>query len=74
MSEISIKIPDSLHQRVKELAAKDSLPVEEFLASAIAELLTEEYFEKRARIGDRQKFEAAMKKVRNVEPLEYDRP
>jgi hypothetical protein len=43
------------------------------LAEKISALMTEEYLEKRARRGSREKFERAMAKVAKVEPEEYDR-
>lgn len=49
----------------------------QFIALAVAEkmsaLLTVEYLEERAARGSREKFEAVLAKVRDVEPLAHDK-
>lgn len=77
MSAISVRLPESLHEAVKELAKRDNISINQFIALALAEkisaLMTEEYLEERAQKGSRAKFEAALSKVSNVEPDEQDR-
>jgi len=77
MSTIRLRLPDSLHEQVRELAEKERVPINQLITMALAEkisaLMTEEYLEKRAKRGDREKFERAMAKVAKVEPEEYDR-
>jgi hypothetical protein len=76
MSTVSLRIPDSLHRRVRELAQKDKISINQFIATALAEkisaLMAEEYLEERARRGSRRKFERALSKVRDVPPGDYD--
>jgi hypothetical protein len=43
------------------------------LAEKVSALMTEEYLGKRAKRGDKQKFEKAMAKVADREPEEHDR-
>lgn len=56
MSMLSLRLPESLHRMVREVAAKDSISIDQFIATAVAEkmsaLLTEEYLEQRARRAD----------------------
>lgn len=77
MSTLSIRLPESLHKRVRELAKKEGVSMNQFIALAVAEkmsaLLTVEYLEERAKRGSREKFEAVLAKVPDVEPKEYDR-
>ena len=77
MSTISLRLPDSLHETARELAKKDHVSINQFIATAVAEkisaLITGEYLEERAERGSRKKFEKAMSKVQDVEPDEYDR-
>ncbi len=77
MSTISLRLPDSLHQQVRELAEKESVSINQLITLALTEkvsaLLTEEYIAKRAERGSRDKFEAAMAKVAETDPEEYDR-
>jgi hypothetical protein len=76
MSTLSLRIPDSLHERVREIAKRENISINQFVSSAVAEklsaLLTEEYLEERARRGSRKKFKKALSKVRDVEPEEQD--
>ena len=76
MSTISLRLPDSLHARVRELALRENVSINQLITLALAEklsaLATESYLEERARRGDREKFLAAMAKVADVEPEEYD--
>ena len=77
MSTLSLRLPDSLHRTVRELAARDHISINQFVATALAEkasaLLAEEYLEERARRGSREKFDRVLAKVRDVEPDEEDR-
>jgi len=77
MSTISLRLPESLHKRVRELAAQENISINQFISTALAEklsaLLTVEYLEKRARRGRRRDFDKVMAKVRDVEPDEEDR-
>jgi hypothetical protein len=77
MSTISLRLPESLHNRVRELAKKEGVSINQLINSALTEkisaILTEQYLEKRAAKGDRKKFEAALSKVKNKEPEEKDR-
>ena len=77
MSTISLRLPDSLHERVRELAKKESISINQLVTLALAEkisaLMTEEYLGKRAKRGDRKKFVRALAKVADVEPEEQDK-
>ncbi len=77
MSALSLRLPDSLHKQIRILAQREGISINQFIASAAAEkmtaLLTEEYIEKRAKRASREKFQAVLNKVPDVEPEEYDR-
>ena len=77
MSTISLRLPNYLHDTLRELAREEQVSINQLIILAIAEkvsaLKTEDYLAKRAARGDRAKFEAAMAKVADVEPEEYDR-
>ena len=76
MSTISLRIPQSLHKRVRDLAKKEEISINQFITTALAEklsaLLTIDLLEERAKRGGRKKFETAMAKVRDVEPEKKD--
>ncbi|MGA2229703.1 MAG: toxin-antitoxin system HicB family antitoxin [Tepidisphaeraceae bacterium] len=77
MSTISLRLPQSLHKRVRELAAREEISINQFIATAVAEkmsaLLTVEYLGKRGSRGSRRKFDRVLKKVRGTEPGDTDR-
>jgi hypothetical protein len=77
MSTISLRLPESLHARARELAEKEDISLNQLITLALAEkvsaLQTEEYLGERARRGNRKKFQHALNKVADVEPEEQDR-
>lgn len=77
MSTISLRLPNYLHDTLRELAQEEQVSINQLIILAIAEkvsaLKAEDYLTKRAARADRAKFEAAMAKVADVEPEEYDR-
>lgn len=77
MSTLSLRLPDSLHKRVKELASEEGISINQFIATAVAEnmtaLMTENYLQERAARGSRARYEAALAQVPDVEPGEHDR-
>ena len=76
MSTISLRLPDSLHETVRELAKRDHVSINQFISLALAEkisaLLTDDYLNARAARGSRDKFERALSKVADSEPVDED--
>jgi len=72
MSTLSLRLPDSLHKRVRELAQQEGISINQFVSTAVAEkmaaLLTVSYLEERAKRGNREKFLAVLAKVPDVAP------
>ena len=77
MSTMSIQLPESLHKQVQKLAEQEGISTDYLVALAVAEkmasLRTVEYLRERAARGSREKFEAVLAKVPDIEPEEYDR-
>ena len=77
MSTLSLRLPNSLHEQIRQLAKREGISINQFIASATAEkmtaLLTEEYLSKRAQRASRKKFQAVLNKVQDVEPENYDK-
>jgi len=77
MSTISLRLPNSLHKAVRELAKAEQVSINQLITIALAEkvsaLITADYLEARARQGHRAAFERAMAKVADVEPEAGDR-
>lgn len=76
-STLSIRLPQSLHKGVKQAAKRDGISMNQFITTAVAEklsaLMTEEYLEERAKLGDRTRYLAALAQVPDVEAEEHDR-
>jgi len=76
-SIISLRIPKSLHEEVKELAHDEGVWLNQFVMLALAEkvatLRTIDYLEQRAARGSREKLLAILAKAPDVEPEPYDR-
>lgn len=60
MSSLSLRLPDSLHGQVRELAQRDRISINQFVTLAMAEKVasrrTLDYFEQRARQSSREHF------------------
>lgn len=77
MSTLSVRLPDSLHKRLKDLAKQEGVSVNQLISTAVAEkvsaLLTEDYLKERAARGSWEKFDAALSLVPDAEPDPADR-
>ena len=76
MSNISLRLPESLHKQVREIAKQDGISINQFATTAIAEkiaaLLTSDYLERRAGRGSRDRFVQALAKVSAALPEAHD--
>jgi uncharacterized protein (DUF1778 family) len=77
MSTLTVRLPESLHAKIRELAQSEGISINQFLVVAAAEkmsaLLTEDYLAQEAEKGRREDFERFIQQVPDVEPAEYDR-
>lgn len=77
MSTLSIRIPDSLHHAVRELAESDQVSINQFISYAVAEkvasLRTVDYLRQRASAAKLEDFDRLLAMVPDVEPEEHDR-
>ncbi len=76
MSTLSLRLPESLHKSARELAKKEKISINQLVTLALAEKVSalgaQDYLEKRAKRASEAKFDAAMAKVADVEPPDYD--
>jgi hypothetical protein len=76
MSALSLRLPESLHRKVRELAEKEDVSINQFIATAVAEkmsaLLTLDYLEQRAKRGSRAHFRSILRRVPDVPALPGD--
>jgi hypothetical protein len=71
MSTLSVRLPNSLHRHLREIAEREGVSMNQLISSAVGEkvaaLMTEDYLA-RARRGSRKSYEAALRRVPDVSP------
>lgn len=77
MTTLSLRIPNSLHRAIKELASRDGYSMNQFLITAAAEKLsaleTVDYLRARAKRADLVEFDRLLARVPGTEPDAGDR-
>mgnify|MGYP001614620049 CR=1 FL=1 len=77
MSVLSLRLPNSMHGHMRELAQQEGVSINQFIMLAVAEkmaaLNTKDYLQKRALRGSRQKLLMVLAKSPDVEPDAADR-
>lgn len=77
MTTLTIRLPDSLHREIKQLAQDEGISLNQFLALAAAEkmsaLRTVDFLRAEAAKGHRDDFEAFLTAVPDTEPIEEDK-
>lgn len=70
MTALTIRLPNSVHQKIKELAKRDDVSVNQFIASAAAEkmasFMTLDYLKAEAAKGQRSDFDQYLRSVPDV--------
>lgn len=70
MVALTVRLPNSVHSKVKELAERDEISVNQFIASAVAEkmasVMTIDYLKSEAATGRRTDFDDFMAMVPNA--------
>jgi len=76
MSSLSLRLPESLHMKIRELAERDDISINQFIATAVAEkaaaLLTLDYLEERARHADVRLLDRVLARVPDRAPVSGD--
>ena len=76
MSTISIRIPDSIHNRLRALSKQEHISMNQLISTSLAEKLsaidTETYLKERASKGNVKDFQAVLAKVPSRKPVEGD--
>lgn len=76
MTALTIRLPNSVHESIKQLARKDGISVNQFIASAAAEKMasfqTLDYLRREAALGSREDFEKFLALVPDVPALPGD--
>lgn len=76
MSQVALRLPDSLHTYAKQMAARDDASLNQFIVMAVAEKIsafnTATFFAERGARANRQSFDRVMRKVKLTAPLAGD--
>ena len=76
MSTMSIRLPESLHQRARELAKQEGVSINQLIATALAEKIsaldTVAYLEARAARASRSRYREVLDSIPSGPPIEGD--
>jgi len=77
MSALNLRLPNSIHRHIKEIARKDGVSINSFINSAVSEkisaITTDEYITKRSKNSKKGAFKKILRKVPSRKPLPEDR-
>lgn len=67
MTALTVRLPNSVHQKVRELALRDEISVNQFIAAAVSEkmasVMTLDYLKSEAANGSRSAFDQYLSMV-----------
>ena len=70
MTALTVRLPNSVHQKVRELAERDDISVNQFIAAAVSEkmasMMTLDYLKAEAAKGNRKDFDRFLAMVPDV--------
>ena len=76
MSALSLRLPNSIHRHIKEIASQEDISINQFILSAVSEKIsaisTENYLVQRANRANREGFKKILNNVPNRTPLAGD--
>ena len=76
MGALSLRLPESIHRHIREIAKAEGVSINQLISSAITEkisaIMTEEYLIKRAEKANLKDMQAVLNKVADREPLAGD--
>ena len=76
MGALSLRLPESIHRHIREIAKTEGVSINQFISSAVAEkisaIMTEEYLKQRAERANPDDMTALLNKVADRPPLEGD--
>lgn len=77
MSTLSVRLPESVHRKLKEMADKEGVSMNQLISLAVSEklssLLTVDYLAERGNQGNVERFKQLLDKVPDTEPESFDK-
>ena len=76
MGALSLRLPESIHRHIREIAKAEGVSINQLISCAITEkistIMTEEYLQKRADRANIKDMEDILNKVADRKPLKGD--
>ena len=76
MSALSLRLPNSIHRHIKDIARQEGVSINQFISSAVAEkisaIMTEDYLLNRANRASNAEFSRILGQVPHRKPLPGD--
>lgn len=76
MGALSLRLPNSIHKHIKEIAQREGVSINQFISSAVAEkisaIMTEDYLNERANKARRSDLTRILDNVPSRKPLPGD--
>ena len=76
MSALNLRLPDSIHRHIKEIASSDGVSINMFITTAVSEkisaLKTEDYLRERGKRANRADFGRILNRVPKRKPIPGD--
>ena len=77
MGALNLRLPDSIHRHIKEIAKHEGVSINQFISTAVSEkvsaILTEEYLSTRAGRAKEGALKSILDQVRDRPPLPEDK-
>jgi hypothetical protein len=76
MGALSLRLPESIHRHIRDIAKAEGVSINQLISSAITEkisaIMTEEYLQKRANRANIKDMESVLNKGVDRQPLKGD--
>ncbi len=76
MGALSLRLPESIHRHIREIAKIEGVSINQLISSAIAEkisaIMTEDYLKSRIERADMNDMETILNKVTDRKPVKGD--
>ena len=73
MSALSLRLPNSIHQHIREIAKKEGVSINQFVSSAVSEkisaIMTEDYLKNRAKRAKKSDLKKILDNVPKRKPI-----
>ena len=77
MTELTIRLPEILHQKVCQISEINHIPIDEIIAASLAQklflMIPDPYLEERAKRATGEGFSLVLSQVPDVPPDDYDK-